>query len=81
MKRLVFGSIIALAVLHQDFWWWDNSDWLVFGFMPIGLAYHALISMAAAFLWALAVKYCWPLDVEIPDTPDERTEPNDGADS
>ena len=55
MRRLVYGSIILLALLHQDFWWWDDSDTLVFGFVPVGLAYHALLSLAAGMLWALAL--------------------------
>ncbi len=69
MRRLVYGSIILLALLHQDFWWWDDSDTLVFGFVPVGLAYHAILSLAAALLWALAVKFCWPADVDVENTP------------
>ncbi len=65
MRRLVYGSIILLALLHQDFWWWDDSDTLVFGFVPVGLAYHAFMSLAAGVLWALAVKFCWPADVDV----------------
>ncbi|MCH8253367.1 MAG: hypothetical protein IID36_13040 [Planctomycetes bacterium] len=68
MRRLVYGLIILLAVLHQDFWWWDTAEPLVLGFVPIGLAFHAGISVAAAVLWALAVKYCWPADVDALDT-------------
>ena len=64
MKQLVYGLIVLLAMLHQDFWWWDDSDTLVFGFLPIGLAYHALVSVAAGVLWAMAVKFCWPADVD-----------------
>ena len=60
MKGLVYGLIVLLAVLHQDFWWWDRVEPMVFGFLPIGLAYHALVSIVAAILWAMAVKYCWP---------------------
>ncbi len=67
MKQLVFGSIVLLAVLHQDFWWWDTADPLLFGFVPIGLSYHAAISVAAAVLWALAVKYCWPVGLDDDD--------------
>ena len=63
MKNLVYGLIILLAILHQDFWWWD-SDTIVFGFVPIGLAYHAGVSLAAGLLWALAVRYCWPHHVD-----------------
>ncbi len=64
MKRFVYGLIVLLAILHQDFWWWDRIDPLVLGFIPIGLAYHAGVSIAAAVLWALAVKYCWPQGLE-----------------
>lgn len=64
MKRLVYALIVLLAILHQDFWWWDRIDPLLFGFIPIGLAYQAGISIAAAILWAMAVKYCWPVKLE-----------------
>lgn len=60
MKVVVFGLIVLLAVAHQDYWWWDRIDPLVFGFVPVSLAYHAGVSIAAAILWALAVKFCWP---------------------
>ncbi len=60
MKVVVFGLILLLAVAHQDFWWWDRIDPLLFGFVPVSLAYHAGVSIAAALLWALAVKFCWP---------------------
>ena len=69
MKAVVYGLIVLLAVFHQDWWWWDDSDTLVFGFIPIGLAYHATVSVAAAVLWAMAVKYCWPRDVDLPGEP------------
>lgn len=64
MKKLIYGLIILLIILHQDVWWWDDSETLVFGFIPIGLAYQAGVSLAAAFLWALAVKYCWPAETD-----------------
>ena len=67
MKRLIYGLIILLAIFHQDFWWWDDSETLVFGFMPIGLAYHAGVSLAATILWACAVKFCWPKDADVAD--------------
>jgi hypothetical protein len=63
MKTLVTALVLALAILHQDFWWWD-SETLVFGFMPIGLAYHALYSILAAALWAFVIKVAWPHELE-----------------
>lgn len=62
MRVLVYGLLVLLAIVHQDYWWWDKIDPLVFGFVPIGLAYHAGVSIVAAILWAMAVKYCWPAD-------------------
>jgi hypothetical protein len=67
-RLLCYGLIILLAVFHQDFWWWDDYRPLIFGFIPIGLAYHAGVSIAAALLWALAVKVCWPVELD-DDTP------------
>ena len=67
MKYLVIGLVVLLAVLHQDFWWWGSKD-LVFGFMPVGLAWHAGISLAAGLIGLVAVTFCWPekLDEEPP---------------
>lgn len=62
-RNLIILLAVAMAVLHQDFWWWD-SDRLVFGFLPIGLAYHAMFSIVAACLWALAIKIAWPHHLE-----------------
>lgn len=52
-----------LVVLHQDLWNWDN-DRLVFGFVPVTLAYHGAISIAASVVWFLATKFAWPHHLE-----------------
>jgi len=62
VKRVIVVLAILLAILHQDFWFWTDRT-LVFGFMPIGLAYHALFSILTSALWALAVVYAWPTTV------------------
>ena len=62
-RTLIVIGFVALFVLHQDFWNWDNRE-LVFGFLPAGLAYHALFSVAAALLWVAAVKWAWPQTIE-----------------
>ena len=57
MKHTLFWiALLMLAILHHDWWFWSDSR-LVFGFLPIGLAYHATISLAAAGLWAWAAYY------------------------
>lgn len=63
MKYLIWGLVALLIVLHQDNWFWED-DTLVFGFMPVGLFYHACISLAAGFTWWLATKYAWPEHLE-----------------
>lgn len=60
---IIFVGFLIMAVLHQDFWNWDKAD-LVFGFMPVGLAYHAGYSLVAALFWALVVKFAWPTKLE-----------------
>jgi hypothetical protein len=57
------GAVVLLAVLHQDVWLWSDRR-IVFGFLPIGLAYHAAYSIAAACLWACAVTFAWPRGIE-----------------
>ena len=62
MRKVVIFLALALFILHQDFWNWSNSG-LVFGFMPVGLFYHACYSPAAAVLWFLAIKFAWPSEI------------------
>ena len=40
--------------MHQDFWFWREARPLVFGFLPIGLFYHAAYTLAlSVLLWLL----------------------------
>ena len=60
-KWIIVGLVILLLILHQDNWFWTD-DTKVMGFMPIGLLWHALISIGATLTWALATKIAWPFD-------------------
>ena len=61
---LLAAAVAALYLLHQDYWFWDSARPLVFGFLPIGLFYHAVYSLAVAVLmWAL-IRYAWPAHLE-----------------
>ncbi len=63
MKWLLVAIVLVFLVLHQDTWNWTNKT-LVFGFIPIGLAYHILYSgMAAVVMWCL-VTFAWPGHLE-----------------
>lgn len=59
----IWIAFVALFLLHQDVWFWGDTT-LVLGVLPIGLAYHALFSVASAVLWFSAVKWAWPSEVE-----------------
>ena len=61
MKRsLLVIAIIALYLLHQDFWFWRATAPVVLGFLPVGLFYHVCYTLViSALMWAL-VKYAWP---------------------
>lgn len=64
MKRLLLVVAVAVVyILHQDIWFWRSSR-LVFGFIPIGLFYHGLFSVAAALLMWLLVTFAWPSHLE-----------------
>lgn len=63
MPRSLIVAIVVLLILHQDNWFWTDGT-LVFGFIPIGLFYHACISVAAGCVWFWAVKTCWPVGLE-----------------
>ena len=59
-QSLLVIAIIALYLLHQDFWFWRAAAPVVLGFLPIGLFYHVCYTLViSALMWAL-VKYSWP---------------------
>jgi hypothetical protein len=65
-RTKLFLTLLAIVVylLHQDCWNWKKAEPFVFGFVPIGLAYHAFYSvLAAALMWTL-VKFAWPKELE-----------------
>ncbi len=63
---LVTVLVVVVYVLHQDFWNWKKADPFIFGFLPIGLAYHAGYSILAAILMAVLVRIAWPKHLEEP---------------
>lgn len=74
---LPFALVLTMIVLHQDVWFWKSS-YLVFGFIPIGLAYHICFSIMAACLFALLVWKYWPAGLE-PGAADRPQDPAGGA--
>ena len=77
-RKVVWGLVVVLGVAHYDFWYWDDAT-LVFGFMPIGLFYQALISVLAGVCWFLVIKHAWPAHVEEWASADEEDEGSGSA--
>ena len=56
-------AVLVVAViyaLHQDVWLWPAARPLVFGFLPIGLFYHAAYTVAVSVVLSWLVRRHWP---------------------
>ena len=60
MRGMAIVAVALLYVLHQDFWFWREARPLVFGFLPVGLFYHAAYTVGCALLLWLLVRTTWP---------------------
>ena len=67
LRRLLYGALFALYLLHNDLWFWHDSRF-VLG-LPVGLLYHICFCLAAAVLMALLVTCAWPRHLD----PEEET--------
>ena len=63
-KFLLVVAVVVLYILHQDFWFWRTARPLVFGFLPIGLFYHAAFCLLCTAVMILLVKFAWPSHLE-----------------
>ena len=66
MRVILTSIVVAVYVLHQDVWFWRNARPLVFGFLPIGLFYHAAFCLLCSAVMMLLVTFAWPLDLDKP---------------
>ena len=62
-RWLLPAVLLILIVIHQDFWFWTDKT-LVFGALPIGLAYHILYSVLASLAMWMMVRSAWPEHLE-----------------
>ena len=53
-----FGRNKFDGVISDPIWYTKEKN------KSVGLAYHAGVSMVAGGLWALAVRYCWPSELD-----------------
>jgi hypothetical protein len=73
MKWALALMVVVVIVLHHDYWNWTNKT-LVFGFLPIGLVYHACYAIVASLTMAVLVRYAWPKHLEEIETHFEKAE-------
>jgi hypothetical protein len=59
MNWLFIAGLVVLSAAHQDVWLWNDPK-LVFGFLPVGLAYHAGYTLVVSAFWLWAVLTVWP---------------------
>ena len=65
LKTCLLTALVAVVyVLHQDFWNWKEAYPLIFGFLPIGLAYQAGYSILASAMMTVLVWAAWPKHLE-----------------
>jgi hypothetical protein len=72
--------VVVVYLLHQDSWNWKKAEPLVFGFLPIGLAYQVGYSILAAVMMAVLVKFAWPAHLEGVQHGEERKVSEDSGD-
>jgi len=76
MKKVLLFVLVALVyVAHQDLWNWKKADPLIFGFLPVGLAYHAGYAVLCAIMMAVLVKFAWPKHLEAQEEPEAGNNP------
>ena len=65
LKTLALAlAILLLYALHQDVWFWRSARPLLFGFLPVGLAYHGAYCLASALLMWTLTRVAWPHHLE-----------------
>lgn len=58
VRRLLYGALVLIFVLHNDFWLWDDAR--LVGGLPVGLTYHIGICLVVALVMWLIVCFAWP---------------------
>ena len=59
-------AVAALYALHQDVWFWRTARPLLFGFLPVGLAWHGAYCIAVSVLMVWLTRVAWPAHLEHP---------------
>ena len=57
-------AVVGLYLLHQDVWLWRSARPLLFGFLPVGLAWHGAYCVAVSLLMIWLTRVAWPSHLE-----------------
>ncbi len=52
-RGILLTALLVLLLLHHDFWNWDDAT--LYLSLPVGLAFHLLLCLAASALFTLLV--------------------------
>lgn len=63
-RPLAFASLAALVIAAFDVWNWERTEPLLFGWMPVGLWWQALVTLLAVPVMAYLFWVLWPDDVD-----------------
>ena len=74
-KAFLIILILVLYALHQDLWFWRAARPLLFGFLPVGIWYHALFTLAVSLVMGVLIREAWPAHLE----EEGEAEPAEGA--
>lgn len=63
-KFAVVLMVVAVYVIHQDFYLFKEYKPLAFGFLPVGLWFHGLFAILCAVMFWILGKTVWPKHLE-----------------
>ena len=63
-RVLLTLAIVLLYALHQDVWFWRSARPLLFGFLPVGLTWHAAYCVAVSLLMVVLTRVAWPTHLD-----------------
>ena len=66
---LLTVTFLLVLFLRHDYWNWDTPGYLLFGFLPVGLWWQALVTILASIMMWLMVTLAWPAHLENPAAP------------
>lgn len=56
--------ILLVVILRHDYWQWNTPGYLLLGFLPVGLWWQAMVSIAAAVMMGILVRVAWPQNLQ-----------------